>query len=113
LAVNAPVSGNALQIYLRDHWNGILHSLGVKVVPYLRFYGADGEAAYFQHAVTQEPVVIEEIDSVVVCHGAEAERGLEEALAGLGVPVTPIGDCLTPRSAEEAVYEGLRAAAAL
>jgi len=109
LAVNAPVAGNALQMYLRDHWNGVLHSLGVRVVPYLGFYGADGEAAYFQHAVTQESVVLDEIDTVVVCHGAEASAGLEAELAGLAVETRLIGDCLTPRTAEEAVYEGLLA----
>ncbi|MFQ5566033.1 MAG: FAD-dependent oxidoreductase, partial [Paracoccaceae bacterium] len=109
LAVNAPAAGNALQMYLRDHWNGVLHSLGVRVMPYLGFYGADGEAAYFQHAVTQEPVVLDEIDSVVVCHGAEAAGGLEEELAGLGIETRLIGDCLAPRTAEEAVYEGLLA----
>ena len=105
--VNAPVSVNALQMYLRDHWNGVLHSLGVRVVPYLGFYGADGEAAYFQHAVTQEPVVLDEIDSVVVCHGATAAATLETELTGLKIQTRLIGDCLTPRTAEEAVYEGL------
>ncbi len=109
LAVNAPVSGNALQMYLRDHWNGVLHSLGVKVVPYLSFYGADREAAYFQHAVTQQPVVFDEIDSVIVCHGADAAAALEAELAGLEIETRLIGDCLTPRTAEEAVYEGLLA----
>jgi 2,4-dienoyl-CoA reductase-like NADH-dependent reductase (Old Yellow Enzyme family) len=113
LAVNAPVSGNALQMYLRDHWNGVLNSLGVKVVPYLGFYGADGEAAYFQHAVTQEPVVFDDIDSVVVCHGAIAATALEAELAGLEIETRIIGDCLTPRTAEEAVYEGLLAGSEL
>jgi hypothetical protein len=96
-------------MYLRDHWNGVLHSLGVRVLPYLGFYGADREAAYFQHAVTQEPVVLDEIDSVVVCHGAVAAAALEAELAGLGIETRLIGDCLTPRTAEEAVYEGLLA----
>ena len=109
LAVNAPVAGHALQMYLRDHWNGVLHSLGVRVLPYLGFHGADGEAAYFQHAVTREPVVLDEIDSGGVCHGAEAAGALEGELAGLEVETRLIGDCLAPRTAEEAVYEGLLA----
>jgi hypothetical protein len=83
--------------------------LGVKVIPYLSFYGADREAAYFQHAVTQEPVVLDEIDSVVVCHGANAAAALDAELAGLEIETRLIGDCLTPRTAEEAVYEGLLA----
>jgi hypothetical protein len=113
LAVNAPVPGNALQIYLRDHWNGVLHGLGVKAMPYLRFYGADADTAYFQHSITQEPVAIEGIDTVVACHGAEADGTLERELAGLGVELRLAGDCHAPRTAEEAVYEGLVAAVAL
>lgn len=107
LAVNAPVSGAALQIYLRDHWNGVLHGLGVRVEPYLKFFGADADSAYFQHAVTQAPTEIEGVDSTVLCLGAEAATALEAELAPLDIETRVIGDCLSPRSAEEAVYEGL------
>ncbi len=109
LAVDAPVPGNALQIYLRDHWNGVLHGLGVRVIPYLRFFGADAESAYFRHAVTQAPVVVDQTDTVVICHGAAASDGLRDEIAGLAPEIRLIGDCLAPRTAEEAVYEGLRA----
>jgi hypothetical protein len=38
---------------------------------------------------------------------------LEDELAGLAVDMHVIGDCLTPRTAEEAVFEGLKAATIL
>jgi 2,4-dienoyl-CoA reductase-like NADH-dependent reductase (Old Yellow Enzyme family) len=107
LAVNGPLAGHMLQLDLRDHWNGILHGLGVAVTPYLRFYGADSDSAYFEHSVSGAPVVFEQVDTVVIAHGQVSETGLEAELAGLAVETHLIGDCLSPRSAEEAVYEGL------
>ncbi len=107
LAVNGPFAGHMLQLYLRDHWNGVLHGLGVVVTPFLRFYGADSDSAYFQHSVSGAPVVLEQVDTVVIAHGQESETALEAELAGCDAELHPIGDCLSPRSAEEAVYEGL------
>jgi 2,4-dienoyl-CoA reductase-like NADH-dependent reductase (Old Yellow Enzyme family) len=107
LAVNGPLAGHMLQLYLRDQWNGVLHGLGVAVTPYLRFYGADADSAYFQHSVSGAPVVFEEVDTVVIAHGQESDTALEAELAGTAAEVHLIGDCLSPRTAEEAVYEGL------
>ncbi|MCH8998709.1 MAG: FAD-dependent oxidoreductase, partial [Proteobacteria bacterium] len=107
LAVNGPLAGHMLQLYLRDHWNGILHGLGVAVTPYLRFYGADSDSAYFQHSVSGAPVVLEQVDTVVIAHGQVSETALEAELDGCAAELHLIGDCLSPRSAEEAVYEGL------
>ena len=107
LAVNGPLAGHMLQLYLRDHWNGVLHGLGVAVMPFLRFYGADSDSAYFQHSVSGAPVVLEQVDTVVIAHGQESETALEAELDGCDAELHSIGDCLSPRSAEEAVYEGL------
>ncbi len=107
LAVNGPLAGHMLQLYLRDHWNGVLHGLGVAVTPFLRFYGADSDSAYFEHSVSGAPVVLDEVDTVVIAHGQASETALEAELAGIEAEVHMIGDCLSPRTAEEAVYEGL------
>lgn len=107
LAVNGPLAGHMLQLYLRDHWNGVLHGLGVAVMPFLRFYGADSDSAYFQHSVSGASVVLEQVDTVVIAHGQESETALEAELDGCDAELHSIGDCLSPRSAEEAVYEGL------
>ena len=53
------------------------------------------------------------VDTLVTALGHEAESGLEAALEGFAGEVHCIGDCLSPRSAEEAVLEGLKVAAAL
>jgi len=107
LAVNGPLAGHMLQLYLRDHWNGVLHGLGIAVTPFLRFYGADSDSAYFEHGVSGAPVVLDEVDTVVIAHGQASETALEAELAGIEAEVHMIGDCLSPRTAEEAVYEGL------
>ena len=107
LAVNGPLAGHMLQLYLRDHWNGVLHGLGVAVTPFLRFYGADSDSAYFEHSVSGAPVVLDEVDTVVIAHGQASKTALEAELAGIEAEVHMIGDCLSPRTAEEAVYEGL------
>ena len=41
------------------------------------------------------------------------EDGLAQALSGLAVETHVIGDCLAPRTAEEAVFEGLKAGSAI
>lgn len=109
LAVDAPHAGFNLQMYLRSHWIARLHRLGVEIVPDARLYGVDGTTAYLMHNVSGEAMPREGVDTVVLATGHASETGLEQALAGIGVPVLLAGDCLSPRSAEEAVHEGFLA----
>jgi NADPH-dependent 2,4-dienoyl-CoA reductase/sulfur reductase-like enzyme len=113
LAVNGVAAGQNLQMYVRDLWAARLHEAGVEVVPYARLFGVDGETAYLTHIVSNRPVVFEDVDTVVLAPGGAPESRLEAELAGMGVPVHAAGDCLAPRSAEEAVYEGLLAGRAV
>jgi thioredoxin reductase len=113
LAVNGTHAGQNLQMYLRDHWAAKLHKLGVEVIPYARLFGADGDSAYFSHIVSGEPIILQEVDTVVLALGHAPETGLEAELAPLGLPMHLAGDCLSPRSAEEAVYEGMLAGSAV
>ncbi len=109
LAVNGTHAGQNLQMYLRDHWAAKLHKLGVEVIPYARLFGADKESAYFSHIVSGEPIVLTAVDTVVLALGHAPQTSLERELAPLGLPIHFAGDCLSPRSAEEAVYEGMLA----
>jgi hypothetical protein len=56
--------------------------------------------------------MIEAVDTLVLCLGHTPVSDLESALRGK-VELHMAGDCLTPRTAEEAVYEGLRAGCAV
>jgi 2,4-dienoyl-CoA reductase-like NADH-dependent reductase (Old Yellow Enzyme family) len=110
LCVDGLHAGQNLQMYMRDHWVGELHKLGVEIVPYARLFGADGDTVYFLHSTSGEPIVCEGVDTLVMAQGHLSVTALEEELADCSPEVHPIGDCLSPRSAEEAIYEGLMAA---
>ena len=113
LAVNGYMAGQMLQIYMRDPWVGTLHSLGVEVMPYARLFGADGDTVYLQHTASGEPIVLEGIDTLVTAHAHMADTALAESLAGWEGEVLRVGDCLAPRTCEEAVLEGLEAGLAV
>ncbi len=109
LAVNGTMAGQTLQMYTRDHWVGVLHGLGVEIIPYARVVGVEKEAVVLQHVTSGEPIVVEGVDTLVAALGHEPATGLEQALDGWSGEVRLAGDCLAPRTAEEAVLEGLKA----
>jgi hypothetical protein len=58
-------------------------------------------------------VVVENLDTVVTVYPGVPENALAEAARPLCVQVEVIGDAMSPRTAEEAVFEGLNAAIGL
>lgn len=66
-----------------------------------------------QHTASGEPVIFDEVDTLVLAQGHEPVDTLADELAGLDVEVRMAGDCLAPRTAEEAVFEGLKVGTAL
>ena len=113
LAVNGMVAGQTIPQYARDAWLGNLHKLGVEIIPHVRLFGADSKDAYFQHTLSGEPVVMETVDTLVTALGNTPNTELEQALNEIAVPHHVIGDSLSPRTAEEAILEGLKIGAAL
>ena len=113
LAVNGTHPGELLPLYVRDNIAAELHRKGVGITPYARLYGCDSGTVYLQHTVSEQPIVFEGVDTLVLCLGHAPADDLRERLAGLATEVHLIGDCLAPRTAEEAVYDGLRIASAL
>jgi hypothetical protein len=113
LAVNGYMPGQVIQQYVRDTSVGRLHKLGVEVIPYARLFGADEDTVYLQHVTSGEPIVCESVDTLVLCQGHESVNPLEDELRASGVEVHLAGDCLAPRTAEEAVLEGLKAGTAV
>ena len=113
LAVNGIVAGERVPSMVRDYAVGELHKLGVEIVPYVRLFGADEDSVYFQHVTSGEPVILDEVDTLVSHHALRRNAGLAEELNAWGERLTLIGDCLGPRTAEEAVLEGLKAAMAI
>ena len=110
LAVNGIQAGMELQPYQRDHLIGKLHRAGVEIIPYARLFGVDEDTAYLIHTVTHDPILCEEVDTVVLAYGTSADTQLENELVGLNIQTHLAGDCLSPRTAEEAILEGMQAA---
>ena len=108
---NAP--GLSLVAHVRDHIVGELTRLQVEITPNARLFGVDEDTAYFQQTMTGDPIVLENMETLVLALGHRSEDGLLAELGDLGIPLHLIGDAMTPRTAEEAVLEGLKVASAL
>jgi len=110
LAVNGRHAGETIQSYVRDMMVARCHRLGVEIIPYAKLHGVDADTVYLQHSASGEPMLVEGVDTLVLAQGSESEDGLLAELEGYAGIVRPIGDCLAPRTAEEAVFDGLREA---
>ena len=73
----------------------------------------DGRTIYFIHTPSRALVTMEEVDSLVLNTPNLQEDGLTADLDALGIPYRLVGDALSPRTAEEAVYEGMLAGIAV
>jgi 2,4-dienoyl-CoA reductase-like NADH-dependent reductase (Old Yellow Enzyme family) len=105
LAVDGYMPGQRVQQYVRDVMLAAATRAGVHVVPTVRLFGVDDTSVYLQHTLTGEPVVLDDVAALVLAQGHEPVDGLVAELEGFDV--RPIGDCLAPRTVEEAVLEGL------
>lgn len=108
LAVNGAVPGEAVHFITRDTWIGRLDELGVSTIAFARLYGADADTVYLQHTVSGRPMELSEVDTLVVVSANRRFERLAESLEQRGIERHLIGDCLSPRTAEEAVLEGLK-----
>lgn len=113
LAVNGYMPGQTIQMYVRDTGVGRLHKLGVEMIPYTRLIGVDKDSVYLQHTMSGEPIICTNTDTLVLCQGHNPVNLLEEHIRKAGIEVHLAGDCLAPRTAEEAVLEGFRAGIAI
>ena len=108
LAVNGVAAGETLPLYVRDAAAASLHRLGIVVMPYMRLHGSDADTVYLQHSTSGAAVVIGSVDTLVLCTGHTPVADLADAIEDLAVSVHVIGDAASPRTAEEAIYEGFR-----
>ena len=106
IVTEAPMIGEAIPAYVRDQMLGRCHKLGVQYTTHTRFFGASEDTCYFTHTLSGEPIIMDEIDTMALSTGHSPNVALEHDLIESGIPFDLIGDCLTPRSAEEAIYEG-------
>jgi hypothetical protein len=113
LAVCGYAAGESLQQYVRDRLLAAVARQRITVLPLVRPYGVDQDTVYLQHVLTEEPVLVEGVAGLVLACGAAPAGELLETLESAGQPAVGIGDCLAPRTVEEAVLDGLVAASAI
>jgi 2,4-dienoyl-CoA reductase-like NADH-dependent reductase (Old Yellow Enzyme family) len=104
------VAGESIQAIVRDQWIGVLHGLGVEMIPFAGFYGASEGSAFFQHMTGGEAIVCEQVDTIVTCYAPQASRDCNWLDSIAGLQVSRIGDAMAPRSVEEAVLDAVRLA---
>ena len=109
LAVIGDVPGQNVPAGVRSHALGELDALGVRVQPHLALAGFAGGVARFRHTLSAREVDFSDVDTLVLAEGPVSDTSLERGLAAYPGIIRLAGDCLSPRSAEEAVLEGLRA----
>ena len=109
LGVTGYHAGQRIQQYVRDEMIAEAARLGVAIVPLVRIVGADADSVYFQHVLSDEPVIVDDVASLVLSQGHLPVDGLLRELEDRDdLEVHAVGDCLAPRTVEEAVLEGLR-----
>ena len=113
LCVNGTHAGETLHMYVRDSLIARVHRLGVEITPYGELYGADEDTVYFQHSVSGEPMTFEQTDTLVLTQGHYANETLEDELSAFDGELHVVGDCLSARTAEEAIYDATLAARAI
>ena len=113
LCVNGLMAGEMVPWYVRDHQIGELHKLGVEIITYARLYGADSGTIYMQHTANGEAIILEDADTLILAQGHESDSTLENLLEGWPGELHVIGDAAAPRTAEEAVLEGLKTGVAI
>ena len=109
LAVIGDVPGQNVPAGVRSHALGELDSLGVEVRPHLALTGFGSGVARFRHTLSAREVDLSGVDTLVLAEGPVSDTSLEQGLADYPGIIRFAGDCLSPRTAEEAVLEGLRA----
>jgi len=110
LGVTGYMPGQRLQQYVRDAMTAAALRARVAMRTNVRLFGYDGSAVFFQHVLTGDAVVVEDVAALVLALGHEPVDDLLTALEDYDGEVHGIGDCLAPRTVEEAVLEGLRVA---
>lgn len=110
LATATIAVGESVHQYVRSQALGRLYGAGVAIEQHLDLVGAASGVARFRNVFAPQVEREFECDLLVVAAGRVPEDGLAPELASLGVPVAEVGDCLSPRSLEEAILEGTLAA---
>jgi 2,4-dienoyl-CoA reductase-like NADH-dependent reductase (Old Yellow Enzyme family)/thioredoxin reductase len=106
LAVGSAALGETLHSYQRNLYAQRLYRARVEILHHLDLVAAEPDAVRFTNLFAPDLETTLPADLLVLALGRVPERGLAEVLAARGLAVKEVGDCLSPRGAEEAILEG-------
>jgi 2,4-dienoyl-CoA reductase-like NADH-dependent reductase (Old Yellow Enzyme family)/thioredoxin reductase len=106
LVTSAVAFGEAVHQYQRNLYLARLDDAGVELVHHLRPVSVADDTVTFENVFSGRSVELAGVDTLVVSAGRTAGDALYLELEATGVPVERAGDCLGPRSFEEAIREG-------
>ena len=110
LAVASVTVGEMVHQYRRNLYLQRLYRAGVSILQHHRLAGASDKRVELTNVFAAEQVTHVEADLLVLALGRVPADGLARILVEAGFRVEEAGDCLSPRSIEEAVLEGTLAA---
>jgi 2,4-dienoyl-CoA reductase-like NADH-dependent reductase (Old Yellow Enzyme family)/thioredoxin reductase len=105
LAVASVTIGEAVHQYRRNLYLQRLYRAGVEILHHRELVGAANGAAELRNVFARELHEHVEADLLVLAQGRVPVNDLAEALRVLALRVEEVGDCLSPRSLEEATLE--------
>jgi len=106
LVVASHAVAESLHAYRRALYMARLHAGAVDIVHHMRLQAVRGRTAQFENIYEPRLTRAIEADTVVLALGREPVDELLLELDRRGVPAVAAGDCIGPRSMEEAVLEG-------
>ncbi len=110
LAIAGPGVAEVVHQYQRNLYLERLDLARVELLPHLRPVAVGERAVVCRNVFSDRELTIGDVDTLVVSAGRSASSALFEELTGLHADVVRVGDALGPRSFEEAIAEGTRAA---
>jgi pyruvate/2-oxoglutarate dehydrogenase complex dihydrolipoamide dehydrogenase (E3) component len=106
LVTSSIAFGEGIHQYQRNLYLSRLDDAAVELRHHLRPVSVAPGSVTFENVFSGHTGVIEGVDTLVVSAGRTAGDALYLELADSDVPVERAGDCLGPRSFEEAIREG-------
>ncbi|MDQ6594909.1 oxidoreductase [Bacillus salipaludis] len=105
--------GYGLQQYVRDVMLSKLHLLEVKMTPQYNLHRVEAANITFENIYTGQMLVRNQVDTLVLATGNQQVVDIYYQLKGSVPSLHRIGDCMLPRTVEEAILEGFEVAANL
>jgi 2,4-dienoyl-CoA reductase-like NADH-dependent reductase (Old Yellow Enzyme family)/thioredoxin reductase len=113
VAIGSVAVGETLHQYQRNVYAGRLYRAGVRLEHHLELEEAEDSHVRFRNLFAPDLETRIAADLLVLALGRVPEHGLAEPLEARGLEVHEAGDCLSPRSIEEAILEGTLVAQAI